>query len=237
MWPESDGGRQPQRWRRTSPAMDRRCLQDVQPAWFPGALAGWLSALENFGTWSFADVVASAIELATEGFVLDQTVATGLDMFAWMYEQWPSSAAVYCIDGRRARPGDRLVQTDLGRLLIGLAEAESAALADANGSPSGDRRRAGLEAVRRAFYEGDVAEAMVEFVTGNGGFLTGEDLADFRAEVAPAPGAPFRDLATSRSTRPQRSGRKDRRSSKHLRSSRTSNSGSSNTTRRPTCTT
>ena len=91
----------------------------------PGALAGWLSALERFGTWSFADVAAPAIELATEGFVLDTTVATGLEMFAWVYEQWPSSAAVYCLGGRRAQPGDRLVQPDLGRLLVQLAEAEA----------------------------------------------------------------------------------------------------------------
>lgn len=152
----------------------------------PGALAGWLSALETFGTWSFADVAAPAIELATEGFVLDATVATGLDMFAWIYEQWPSSAAVFCIDGRRAQPGDRLVQSDLGRLLSRLAEAESTALSTARASSSDDRRRVGLDAVRRTFYEGDVAEAMVEFVAAGGGFLTLADLAGFRAEVAPA---------------------------------------------------
>jgi gamma-glutamyltranspeptidase/glutathione hydrolase len=171
----------------------------------PGALAGWLSALENFGTWSFADVVAPAIELATEGFVLDATVATGLDMFAWIYEQWPSSAAVYCIDGRRARPGDRLVQPDLARLLTGLVEAESTSLSRATDASPEDRRRSGLDAVRRAFYEGKVAEAMVEFVTEGGGFLTIEDLADFRAEVAPAPRRSFSGLGnlTVHTTPPQ----------------------------------
>src|ERR1700722_3126847 len=38
------------------------------PCIVPGALAGWLSALDRFGTWSFSDVAAPAIELATEGF-------------------------------------------------------------------------------------------------------------------------------------------------------------------------
>src|SRR3974390_2135452 len=84
------------------------------PCIVPGALAGWLSALDAFGTWSFSDVAAPAVELATEGFWLDPTVAAGLDLFAWVYEQWPSSAAVYCPGGQRARPGDRLVQADLG---------------------------------------------------------------------------------------------------------------------------
>ena len=168
---------------------------EMPPGWapciVPGALAGWLAALDAFGTWSFADVAAPAAELATEGFVLDATVAAGLEMFAWVYEQWPSSAAIYCPGGRRARAGDRLVQSDLGRLL--------GRLIDADGSPAGggaERRRDGIDAVRRAFYEGETAEAMVEFVTAGGGFLTVEDLAGFRAEVAPAPSRRFGGLGS-----------------------------------------
>jgi gamma-glutamyltranspeptidase/glutathione hydrolase len=158
----------------------------------PGALAGWLSALERFGTWSFADVAAPAIELATDGFVLDATVATVLDLSARVYEQWPSSAEIYCPAGRRARPGDRLVQRDLGRLLSELARAETAAdtAAETAAAPGGDRTDR-LDAVRRAFYEGEVARALADFVTAQGGFLTTDDLASFRAEVAPAPARRF----------------------------------------------
>lgn len=164
------------------------------PSIVPGALAGWLSALDSFGTWSFSEVVAPAVELATEGFVLDATVATALDLFAWVYEQWPSSAAVYCSDGRRARPGDRLVQRDLGLLLTRLTEAEGASSSSNVGTTPAERRRAGIDAVRRAFYEGETAEAMVAFVTAQGGFLTVEDLAAFRAEVDAAPGRSFPEL-------------------------------------------
>jgi gamma-glutamyltranspeptidase/glutathione hydrolase len=164
------------------------------PCIVPGALAGWLSALDAFGTWPFAEVAAPALELATDGFVLDATVAMGLDIFAWVYEQWPSSAAVYCPGGRRAQAGDRLVQMDLGRLLLRLMDAENAAVSGAHLSSAPDRRRAGIDAVRRTFYEGDVAKTMAEFVTAEGGFLTVEDLAGFRAEVAPAPGRSFPEL-------------------------------------------
>ena len=150
-------------------SMDEACASCV----VPGALAGWLSALDRFGTWSFADVAAPAIELAADGFVLDATVASALDLFAWRYEQWPSSAEIYCAGGHRATAGERLVQSDLGRLLRRLAEAEG--------------RGGGIEAVRKEFYEGDVAHRMVDFVTAQGGFLTMADLAVFRAEVAPAP--------------------------------------------------
>src|SRR6185437_8542170 len=119
------------------------------------------------------------------------TVATALDMFAWVYEQWPSSAAVYCPDGRRARPGDRLVQADLGRLLQRLADAEAAELRSAGGGTSPERRRAAIDGARQAFYDGEVARTLATFVTAGGGFLTVEDLAGFRAEVAPAPGRSF----------------------------------------------
>jgi len=164
----------------------------------PAALDGWLTALDHFGTWSFAEVVAPAIALAIEGFVLDATVASALDLFAWLYEQWPSSAAIYCPDGRRLRRGDKLVQPDLGRLLSRLAEAEVGA---ARGGPgrrferaARTARTARIDAVRKAFYEGEVAQVMADFVTAEGGFLTTDDLAAFRAEVAPAPARLFSAL-------------------------------------------
>ena len=153
----------------------------------PGALAAWISALERFGTWSFADVATPAIELATEGFVLDATVATVLGLAARVYGQWPSSAEIYCPEGRPARVGDRLVQRDLGRLLTRLAGAET-------GPGAGSDRSARLAAVRAAFYQGEVAEAIAGFVTAEGGFLTTDDLAGFRAEVAPAPARRFPGL-------------------------------------------
>lgn len=161
------------------------------PCIVPGALAGWLSALDRFGTWSFADVAAPAIELAADGFILDATVAAALDLFAWVYEQWPSSRAIYCKEGRRARAGDRLFQADLGGLLKRLVDAESHVGAGGSGDVSARSRSACLDAVRREFYEGEVARAMVDFVNAEGGFLTTGDLASFRAELAPAPARPF----------------------------------------------
>lgn len=161
------------------------------PCIVPGALAGWLSALDRFGTWSFADVASYAIELATDGFVLDSTVASALDLFAWVYEQWPSSAAIYCPGGRRARVGDRLVQADLGRLLRRLADAEGRSPTPQNGFSAAGLRSARLDAVRREFYEGEIARTVVDFVSAEGGFLTTDDLAGFQAEVAPAPARQF----------------------------------------------
>jgi gamma-glutamyltranspeptidase / glutathione hydrolase len=157
----------------------------------PGALAGWLKALDEFGTWSFADVATPAVELATEGFVLDATVASGLDMFGWIFEQWPSSAEIYCPEGRRARRGDHLVQPDLGRLLGRLVDAEGGAAGRRSDAHAAQDRSARIDAVRREFYEGEIARCIVRFVTEEGGFLTDEDMAGFRAEIARAPGRSF----------------------------------------------
>jgi gamma-glutamyltranspeptidase/glutathione hydrolase len=42
-------------------------------------------------------------------------------------------------------------------------------------------REAGLAAARDAFYRGDIARAIVKFQKDNGGFLSAEDLADYRS--------------------------------------------------------
>src|SRR5262249_59482731 len=69
-------------------------------------------------------------------------------------------------------------QADLGRTLQYLADEDRAA-----------RRRgraAGLQAARDAFYRGDVAATIADYHAREGGLLTREDLAAFRAEVEPA---------------------------------------------------
>ena len=80
-------------------------------------------------------------------------------------------------------------------------------------------------------------ETVVEFVTEGGGFLTVQDLAEFRAEVAPHQSLLSGPRPTSRYIRPHRSGHRAPRSSKRLRSSGNSTWISSDTTQPHTCTT
>ena len=147
----------------------------------PAAADAWLSALSRFGTWSFADVAAPAIRYAREGFVLDRRTALAYELMGATFRNWDSSRAIYWPQGRAPREGDRLKQTDLALLLERLAAAEQ-----------GANREQALEAVRKAFYEGEVAERIVAWVNGNGGWMTLEDLAGFRNEVAPAKSYDYR---------------------------------------------
>lgn len=151
------------------------------PSIVPGAPAGWIAALRERGTWSFADVVAPAVELARRGFPLDERTAKSLAIMGAGFTRWQSSAAVYCPRGEPLRPGERLVQADLGDLLADLAAAET-----------GDRDR-GLQAVHDRFYRGEIARRIVDFVTEHGGFLQTDDLARFEAELRPAPSTRFGD--------------------------------------------
>lgn len=150
------------------------------PSIVPAAPAAWITALDRFGTWSFADVVAPAIELATQGFPVDHRLAESLRVMGQGFSQWPSSRGVYWPRGRPPEPGERLVQPALGRLLADLAAAER-----------GDSRSSALRAVHDAFYSGEVARRIVEFVTERGGYLDERDLAEFVADVQPTPSLAF----------------------------------------------
>jgi gamma-glutamyltranspeptidase/glutathione hydrolase len=141
----------------------------------PGAPGAWIAALRAFGTWSFRDVAAPAIELATRGFVLDRRLADQQSVLAPTLAQWPSTTEVFILGGRPYAAGERLRQPALGRLLTRLSEADS-----------GPTRDEALANVHRAFYEGDVAESIVSFVKDDGGWLELDDLAEHRPELAAA---------------------------------------------------
>ena len=154
------------------------------PSIVPGALAAWVRALADFGTMSFADVASPAIDLATNGFVVDDRLAMSLSQLGARFSAWPSSAQLYRPGGVALAPGARLRQPALGALLRGLTDAERAA---------GGSRATSLRAVHDGFYRGDVARVIVAAVAERGGFLTVEDLAAFEADAHDAPCLRVRD--------------------------------------------
>jgi gamma-glutamyltranspeptidase/glutathione hydrolase len=145
----------------------------------PAAPEAWITALERFGTMGFAEVAAPAIELARDGFPMGSLVAQILRENEARYRRWPSSAAIFLPGGRAPAHGQRFVQADLARTLTYMADEDRAA------RPRG--RGAGLHAARDAFYRGDIAATIVRFHEQEGGLLTREDLAEFRADVETPP--------------------------------------------------
>src|SRR5262249_62351814 len=89
--------------------------------------------------------------------------------------QWASSAAIFLPGGRPPEPGEVFVQKDLGRTMRRLGAAEARA--------QNQGRKAGLQAAREAFYRGDIAREIATFYASQGGLLTYNDLASFRAQL------------------------------------------------------
>jgi gamma-glutamyltranspeptidase / glutathione hydrolase len=144
----------------------------------PAAPDAWLTALERFGTMSFGDVAAAAIGFARYGFPMYPILADMIALHESDYTRWPSNAAIYLPGGRSPRTGELFFQTDLAATLAFMAEEERAHLAAG--------RVAGLNAARSAFYSGDIAAAIAAFHRENDGWLTLEDMKDFRVAIEPA---------------------------------------------------
>lgn len=147
----------------------------------PGSFGTWLDLLDRYGTKPLRDVVRFAVGYARDGHpLLTQAAATIGAVADTMREHWPTSAATFLPGGRVPAPGERFRLPALADTLERLvAEAEAA----------GPDRSTQIEAARRAFYEGFVAEAVdrhcrtaVVDATGRAhrGLLTGADLTAWR---------------------------------------------------------
>ena len=145
----------------------------------PSAADAWLTAVEKYGTMSFAQVVAPALELARRGFAVTRSVHRAISNLENTLKGdepiWRSTVEVLLPKGRAPDVGEPLVQKDLARTFERLIEVERA---------NGHRGREGaIRAARDYFYKGDIAEEMARFSEEHGGLLTLEDLKDFSVKI------------------------------------------------------
>ncbi len=149
----------------------------------PGAVDGWLSIARDYGTMSLGRLLRPAIEFAGGGYPLvGHAVATIASVETLFREEWPTSAAVYL-------PGGRLPEA--GRLFRNPALAQTWTRLVEEAEAAGGSREDRIEAARRVFQQGFVAEAIAGFASGNEvmdssgrrhrGLLTGDDMAGWRA--------------------------------------------------------
>ncbi|MDN5923616.1 MAG: gamma-glutamyltransferase [Xanthomonadales bacterium] len=122
----------------------------------PGTVMGLNTALKTYGTMSLQQVMQPAIDLARDGFVLEQGEVTILDRRVKAFAKHPNVAAIFLDHGKPYVAGERLVQTQLAHTLQ---------LIQAGGS--------------KAFYEGPIAQAVVKASDANGGILSLRDFAQY----------------------------------------------------------
>jgi gamma-glutamyltranspeptidase / glutathione hydrolase len=146
------------------------------PALVPGMVEAGLVALREYGTKSFNDVIAPAIEFA-DGYAIDEMRAATIANSRQFFELWPTSKAHFFPEGRPPRVGEIFRQPDTAATLRAMAAAEKAAL------NKGATRQAAIDAVRDYFYRGPIAKKIDAFSKANNGLIRYEDMAAFK--VAP----------------------------------------------------
>jgi gamma-glutamyltranspeptidase/glutathione hydrolase len=136
----------------------------------PGSFGGWLLLLEEFGTWPLADVLAFAIGYAEDGYPVVPGITATIERVEPLLREWPASAELYLPP---PRPGSTFRNPQLAATW---------------------RRVLAEPDARRAYYEGFVAEEIDRFSRENGGLITGDDLAGWRATIEPAVSVDYRGL-------------------------------------------
>lgn len=130
----------------------------------PGTVLGLDTAQRKYGKLTRRQVMAPAIKLARQGFILTRGDTDILDTTIERFRTDPEAARIFLRkDGSPLQPGDRLIQSDLANTLEAIAKQ----------GPD-------------AFYHGKIPAAVEKAAKKGGGILTVKDFADYRiAEAAP----------------------------------------------------
>jgi gamma-glutamyltranspeptidase / glutathione hydrolase len=149
----------------------------------PGAFDAWMLMLRDHGTMTLEEIFEPAIGYAINGVPVVPQMTNTVNTVRELFEnEWKTSAAVFLPNGRPPVPGSLFYNPKM---------AETWQRLIAEGKAAGGDRVAQIDAVRNAWYEGFVAEAMDKFSRENevmdvsgrrhSGVLTGDDMAKWRA--------------------------------------------------------
>ncbi|MBZ9938829.1 gamma-glutamyltransferase [Mesorhizobium sp. BR1-1-16] len=149
-----------------------RAAKAAEPSWFkaqgiteigdrsvhavtvPGAVDAWCRLSEDYGSMPLATVLEAAIAAAEKGYRVTPRVAHDWAANVGRLAHDEAAMQRFLIDGRAPRAGERMEHPALGASLRAIGEKG-----------------------RAAFYEGAIAEEIVDLLTARGGLLTREDFA------------------------------------------------------------
>jgi gamma-glutamyltranspeptidase / glutathione hydrolase len=152
----------------------------LDPAVIPGVVHAALTVLEKWGTMSFEQVSARAIDYAERGFPMRPRTAQAIETNRKFIETWPDNKRMWLKpDGSSYKAGETIKLPELAQTLRLMVQAERQA--------SRKGRAAGVTAARNRFYKGDIAKAMVAFLKQHDAPFELDDFSEFFAKVeAPA---------------------------------------------------
>jgi len=131
------------------------------PVSVPGTVDGWFELHGKFGKLSMEDILAPAITYAEEGFPVSELISYYMNRSVpfYMGRGFPNVEETYTIGGKAPQKGQIFKNPYLANTYRTLAVE------------GGD-----------AFYKGDIARTIANFIQEQGGFLSYEDLANHDSE-------------------------------------------------------
>ena len=131
----------------------------IDSATVPGAVATWVALSERYGKLPFADLMVPAVEIAERGYLLPVVVQQKWDAATPELGDLPGFAQSFLPWGRAPRVGELFQFPAAARALRLIAETKG-----------------------KAYYGGEIAEALARFSKDNGGVHTVQDFASFQPE-------------------------------------------------------
>ncbi len=135
----------------------------------PGAVDAWCRLAADHGTMPLAELLAPAIEYARDGYPISSRVSKDWASSVPLMQAEPTMARIFLPDGRAPGVGEVHRQPELARTLKAIADGG-----------------------REAFYEGEIARDMVDYLRGLGGLHTVEDFASAKGDYVTPISAEFR---------------------------------------------
>ncbi len=123
------------------------------PVTVPGAVDGWFMLHDRFGKKRMNELLKPTIDYAKEGFPVSQLIAYYWNRSIPLLERWPGFSEQFTIEGRAPSEGEIWKNPGLAKTLQSIADGG-----------------------RDAFYKGDIAKTIANYMEKNGGFLSYEDL-------------------------------------------------------------
>jgi len=129
------------------------------PVTVPGCVDGWAELHAKFGKLPWKELFAPAIHYARNGFPLSELIAYYWDLSTPQLSAYPGFAEQFTIDGRAPKKGEIFRNPNLAKTLEMIAKGG-----------------------RDAFYRGEIARTISDFMKKNGGYLSFDDLAAHHSE-------------------------------------------------------
>jgi gamma-glutamyltranspeptidase/glutathione hydrolase len=124
----------------------------------PGSVAGMVAMHERFGSKSWDSLLKPSIDLAQEGFPISRKQSTLLNQFQAIFKTYNDPNCIL-IKKEEWKAGDTLKNEALSLTLQQIAQKKN-----------------------RGFYEGPVADDLVECIARHSGILSHEDLKNYRVK-------------------------------------------------------